>query len=164
MCYYRGYYSGNNYNASVVWPQFVLMLCLLGKNSGGQSIRWSPGYRESIDTWGDWEGDRGLSDQICLVPPAQSEKIEIFTINSLTEICWGTLFSTILRSFLIFIWTKYFVYEQVVGGPWWPQSTDLLDVFTVVNSLNIVLTQLLIPALTYQHPSLRQPSSPSVAQ
>ena len=111
VCYYRGYYCGNNYNASSVWPQFVLMLCLPGKNSGaserGQSIRWSPGHRDSIDTWGErGRGRAGRPDLSC--PPHLSqhsqEKIEIFAnINSLTEIFSRTLFSTILRSFLIFI-------------------------------------------------------------
>ena len=39
-------------------------------------------------------------------------------------------------------------------------TTDPVDVFTVLSSLNIALAGPLIPALTYQHPSLRQLSSP----
>ena len=51
-------------------------------------------------------------------PPqsAQPEKIEIFTINSLTEIFFCTL-----EKFLdIYLNSgpKYLVYDQVVGGPW----------------------------------------------
>ena len=158
MCYYRGYYSGNNYNASVVWPQFVLMLCLLGKNSGGQSIRWSPGYRESIDTWGDWEGDRGLSDQICLVPPStvgenRNLHHQLFNWNIL-----GDSFLSYFEEFLNIHLNQILCLRAGSG------RALVTTVFTLVNSLNIALTQLLIPALTYQHPSPRQPSSPSVAE
>ena len=161
MCYYCGYYSGNNYNASLVWPQFVLMLCLSrvkiaeGSPSGDLQETESqliPGETERETEGAVWP------DLSCPPPrPAQPEKIEIFTINSLTEI-----FSLTLQKFLnIYLGSgaKYFVYERagIVGGPWWPQTRWMFLQFP--SSLNIALTQQVIAALTYQHPSLRQLSA-----
>ena len=121
VCYYRGYYCGNNYNASSVWPQFVLMLCLPGKNSGaserGQSIRWSPGHRDSIDTWGaSGEGE----GEICLVPPTSvSTGGENRNLRQHQLFNWNIFQDSFLNYFEKFLniylnsGPKYFVYDPL---------------------------------------------------
>ena len=162
VCDYPGYYSANDYPASVVWPQFVLMLCLSrvkiaeGSPSGDLQETKSqliPGETERETEGAVWP-DLSWSPP---ARPAQREKIEIFTINSLTEIFFVTL-----QKFLnIYLNSgpKYFVYDSRYSGRAlvWPQTRVMFLQFQC--SLNIALTQPLIAALTYQHPSVRQLSS-----
>ena len=62
-------------------------------------------------------------------PPAQSEKIEIFTINSLTEIFFCTLEKFLNIYLNSGVWTQIFSLRPGSGRAL--LTTDLVDVFTV---------------------------------